>query len=215
MDVNDFHNLHAGETIWVLGSGATLDFVDSSFFADKTVVGTNASGLCKNVDGYVVSNHWGSVQQGADAGYWSIGTETEQVPPQDQHPTRPQGDKVLLVPSISQRYAQFDPELHWPTPGTFVVGPSSLHLAMHWAVWLGAAHLVLVGADCGLIDNRTNLTGYYDDAIMPQVRKHQHHALWQNKLQRMAVKIRSMGVSVHSLNPWVTFGLEGHTWSQR
>jgi len=44
---------------------------------------------------------------------------------------------------------------------------------------------------------------------------HAHHRLWERKLTEMAGKIRSLGVSVHSLNPWTTFGLEGHTWEQR
>jgi hypothetical protein len=86
---------------------------------------------------------------------------------------------------------------------------------MHWAVWLGAAHIVLVGADCGVIDGENNRVGYYAPANNANLEAHAHHRLWERKLNEMAGKIRSMGIGVHSLNPWTTFGLEGHTWEQR
>jgi hypothetical protein len=85
---------------------------------------------------------------------------------------------------------------------------------MHWAVWLGAAHIVLVGADCGVIDGTNNVEGYRSpvDIDLDSVAMHKD---WEMMLERMAVHVRSLGVSVHSLNPWVTLGLEGHRWEQR
>lgn len=206
----DFEGKHAGETVWVLGSGKTLDFVDKSFFDNKTVVATNHAWRQKAEHAYTCSNHWN-----VEAPGWLIVPEVEQVPPQDAHGSLPDGNYVLTVPTIEQRYADFTPGRDWPEEGRFVVGPTSLHLSMHWAVWLGAAHVVLVGADCGVIDGENNRVGYYAPANNGQLEAHAHHRLWEKKLTEMAGKIRSMGISVHSLNPWTTFGLEGHTWEQR
>ena len=207
----DFEGRHQGETIWVLGSGKTLDFVDRSFFDGKTVVATNHSWRGKAEHAYVCSNHWG-----VDAPGWKVITETEEVPEGDRSPDpRPEGDQVLVVPCIRQKYGEFRPGTDWPERGRFVVGPTSLHLSMHWAVWLGAAHVVLVGADCGVIDGDNNRAGYHGPVNGPDGALHAHHGLWERTLNEMAAKIRTFGVSVHSLNPWVTFGLEGHRWEQR
>ncbi|HEY7823364.1 MAG TPA: hypothetical protein VIG24_11040 [Acidimicrobiia bacterium] len=206
----DFEGKHTGETVWVLGSGKTLDFVDRTFFDGKVVVATNNSWRGKADHAYVCSNHWN-----VDAPGWMVVPEVEQVPAQDAHGVRPDGPNVLLVPTIAQQYADFTPGRDWPEHGRFVVGPTSLHLSMHWAVWMGAAHIVLVGADCGVIDGENNRVGYYAPVNNGQLEQHAHHRLWEAKLTEMASKIRSMGVSVHSLNPWTTFGLEGHTWEQR
>ena len=206
----DFEGRHAGETVYVLGSGKTLDFVNRTFFDGKTVVATNHSWREKAEHAYVCSNHWN-----VDAPGWLIVPEVEQVPASDAHGVMPQGNKVLAVPTIAQKYDQFIPGRDWPDSGRFVVGPTSLHLSMHWAVWLGAAHIILVGADCGVIDGENNRVGYYAPANNANLEAHAHHRLWERKLNEMAGKIRSMGVSVHSLNPWTTFGLEGHTWEQR
>lgn len=207
----DFEGRHAGETIWVLGSGKTLDFVGGGFFDGKTVVATNHAWKGVADHAYVCSNHWGT-----EAAAWLVLPEVEDVPPQDAYRgPRPDGERVLFVPTIPQKYAEFNPEADWPEHGRFVVGPTSLHLSLHWAVWLGAAHIVLVGADCGVIDGANNKGGYYAPANGSDLERHAHHRLWQSTLEAMARVIRSRGVSVHSLNPWVTFGLEGHTWEQR
>lgn len=212
----DFENRHRGETIWVLGSGRTLDFVGPSFFADKTVVATNHTFLNRLETGYVVSNHWRLLPELAfpSEPFWFVTPEVEAVPESDRSWSRPDGSNVLFVPTIGQKFAQFKPLEDWPEHGRFVVGPTSLHLSLHWAVWLGAAHIVLVGADCGDIDGVNNAVEYYRQEEVGGIRNHAHHKLWERTLVEMAEKIRSLGVSVHSLNPWVTFNLEGHVWSQ-
>ena len=210
VNYRDFEGRHRGETIWVLGSGKTLDFVDRTFFDGKTVVATNNAWKGKADHAYVCSNHWG-----ADGAGWLVVTETEQVPePYSYQGPRPSGDNVIVVPTMVQQWWAFKPSENWPEHGTFVVGPTSLHLSLHWAVWLGAAHIVLVGADCGVIDGTNNVDGYRSpvDIDLDAVAMHRD---WERLLNEMAAHIRTLGVSVHSLNPWVTLGLEGHRWEQR
>jgi len=207
----DFEGAHAGETVWVVGSGRTLDFVDRSFFDGKTVVAANHAWKGKAEHAYVCSNHWGVDHPG-----WLILPEVEPVPPQDAHKgSRPTGDDVVFVPTIRQHYSDFDPVAHWPQRGKFAVGPSSATIAMHWAVWLGAAHLVLVGFDCGVIDGAERREGYYPPANPDAIAAHSHHRLWGRVMEETANYLRKQGVGVHSLNPWVTLGLEGHTWHQQ
>jgi hypothetical protein len=77
-------------------------------------------------------------------------------------------------------------------------------MTMHFAAYLGAAHIVLVGADCGLLDNSSNFAGYGigDNPF----------DVWQRTLTGVADQIRATGTSVHSLNPFVNFALEGHSF---
>jgi hypothetical protein len=43
VNLSDLQNLHKGETVWVLGSGPSLNYIDGSLFDDKTTVTTNFS----------------------------------------------------------------------------------------------------------------------------------------------------------------------------
>ena len=93
----DFEGIHAGETIWVLGSGKTLEFVCPQFFADKTVVAANRTYKIGIPHAYVVSNHWVSKILNSS---WFITPEIEQVPPADKSPDKPSGQNVVFVPTI-------------------------------------------------------------------------------------------------------------------
>jgi hypothetical protein len=208
-DFWDYKNKYSGETAWVLGSGKTLDFVPNGFFSDKLVVATNLTFRDRVGEGFACSNYWMSE---GDLVLPTVMPEGVQVP-SDVKMVKSDSPLAIYVPTIGQKYSGFNPETDWPEDGTFVVGPSSLHLSLHWAVWLGVKHVVLVGADCGFIDEENNFGNYYDPHSATIA--HAHHQLWESVLVGMANKMRGLGVSVHSLNPWVTFNLEGHRWTQR
>lgn len=207
----DYKNKYSGETAWVLGSGKTLDFIPNGFFADKLVVATNLTFKDRVGEGFACTNYWMSKD---NLILPTVMPEKSQVP-EEWRTIKQDSPLAIYVPTIDQKYSAFNAETDWPEDGRFVVGPSSIHLSLHWAVWLGVKHIVLVGADCGFIDEENNFEGYYDSVNETMTLTHAHHRLWESVLLGMANKIRGFGVSVHSLNPWVTFNLEGHRWSQQ
>jgi hypothetical protein len=205
-----FHNIHDCETIWVLGSGASLNYIDPRFWDDKVCVCTNYAGVSQGLSWfYSVSQH----HNDADAiarmrpDLMVFTSEVEQVPFEDRSERPASEPNVIKVPTIEQRYAAFDPFVHWPDdPDTLIVGPSSLHMALHLAVYLGASDIVVAGADCGEYDGQSRVTGYeHPDGLL-------HFDVWRNALEAMARKIRTFNVGVHSINPWVTPTLEGHKY---
>ena len=44
MGLTDYVDLHINETVWVLGSGASLQHISPSLFTGQTVIATNFSG---------------------------------------------------------------------------------------------------------------------------------------------------------------------------
>jgi len=211
MGLTDFKGIHAGETIWVLGSGTSLDHVPASFFDDKTCVCVNNVGRIKGLASYYTVTHYHSdaVIEGAArpdlpviapaSALVNTGLEATSMNITESMPN------VYRFPTPPQRFAAFNPEADWPTdPDELVVGPTSLHMTMHFAHYLGAAHIVLVGADCGLLDGRANFTDYEagDNPI----------AVWAHFLPQVADALRKRGTEVFSLNPFAWLGLEGHTF---
>jgi hypothetical protein len=76
-------------------------------------------------------------------------------------------------------------------------------MGMHFAAYLGARFIVLAGADCGVLDDRDAVDGYAPGDPKP-------FPVWEQQLPKVARKLRSMGVGVVSLNPFVNLALEGH-----
>jgi len=210
MGLRLYRQSHAGQTAWVIGSGASLNHIDPTFFADKWCMCVNYAGTTLDLPRfYSVSHH----HSDADAiarmrpDLVVFTTEVEQLPQSDRSAHPATETNVVKVATTEQKYSAWNPWADWPTePDVLTVGPSSIHLTMHLAAYMGAAHIVLVGADCGEFDDEARVTNYeHPDGLL-------HYGIWTSALEAMAGKLRSLGVSVHSLNPWVTARLEGHRY---
>lgn len=204
-----FKDARKGETIWVVGSGASLDFIGADFFTGKTVVCVNRVGITLGIDEFFSVTHYHrdamivasfrpdlpviTPENDLGAGTWEEA---------DHRPTEP---SIYFFPTGPQLFGAFDAHRDWPTdPEALVAGPTSLHMTMHFAQYLGAAHIVLVGADCGTFDNSSNFSGYaIGDNPFP---------VWERTLGQVADEIRARGTSVHSLNPFASLALEGHSF---
>jgi hypothetical protein len=205
-----FRDRHKGATIYVLGSGSSLNFIDPGYFADKIVVTTNHIGVELGLEEFYCVSHYHIDANLIAASHPHIPII---VPEVDQGgnqlaETAPEHPNVWAFPTNQQAYAAFDPASHWPgEDDSLVVGPTSLHMTMHFAHYLGARYIVLVGADCGILDGEENRTGHDRGIGSPW-------GVWAMALPRVAAHLRSLGTDVYSLNPFVNFGLEGHSyWS--
>jgi hypothetical protein len=204
----DFKRRHQGETIYVVGSGATLDHVPRGFFDDKTTVCINRSGEALGLkEFYSVSHYHVDAHILADARP-DLPVIVPMVEQGIGYPakTRPTQANVFFVETNAQMYSAFDCAEHWPTHTDHLVcGPTSLHMGMHFAAYLGAKFIILAGADCGILDERDAIEGYAPGDPKP-------YPVWEQQLPKVAKKLRSMGVGVMSLNPFVNLTLEGHSF---
>ena len=201
-----FKGKRGGETAWVIGSGASLDYIPPAFFADKLCVCVNRVGITLGLPWFYTVTHYHRdamivADERPDLPVIIPELDLGRFGPEaaNREPDQP---NVYRMPTNDQLFSGFDPVRDWPTdPDALVAGPTSLHMTMHFAAYLGAAHLVLVGADCGTLGHRSNFDGYsVGDNPFP---------VWQATLAGVADQIRATGVSVHSLNPFVNFALEG------
>lgn len=211
-DYRGFHGAHAGETIWVVGSGASVDYVDASFFRDKVTVCVNNVGASKGLDHYYTVTHYHrdavpNARRRPDLPVIAPVHDLGKGGPEEWRDGPIDDANIYFIPTGPQMYGAFDADAHWPTdPDTLVAGPTSLHMTMHFAATLTGAGgaIVLLGADCGFIDDRSNFHGY--------TRGDNPMDVWQRTLPGVARRIRGLGVAVHSLNPWANLALEGHTY---
>lgn len=204
-----FKNLYAGQWVYVLASGPSLDYIDPASLSKVPVVAVNYIGLELGLPRYYMASHY---HLDAIAVSEVQPDTTIIVPEIDQGgnqlaPHAPTGENVWGFPTNQQKYAAFDPESDWPTEEDhLVVGPTSLHFTMDFARYLvgPGGTIVLVGADAGTLDGRENRSGHDRGIGSPW-------PVWQASLPAVANHIRRMGTNVYSLNPFVpTFGTEGH-----
>lgn len=208
MDLSQIQGCCAGQTAWVFGSGATMNHLDPGFFSDKLVVATNLGAMEMGVRPDFAFSHYHHVAQQLLVVGCPVVTLTRDT--RTGEPWRgPQPRHLALVEQShdapSDRFDPFGP--HRPADGGLVYGSSSLHGAMHLAAHVGAAHLVLVGADCGRLDGQVSLTGHHTGDMAQE----RIIALYERDLRQMKAWLSDRyGVTVYSLNPFVNLNLEGH-----
>ena len=219
-NVESLRNSEHGKDIFIVGSGKSIDYIPKQFWTDRVVIGVNFTYQrvpCK----YTLCHHYCVVQPMIDSGLTTVVTsEAETCVWQSghsnwKHPIRHDdfgmtlyGDTALRGDYYwyrhdNQGYTEISLKKFDET-GFLTAGVTVVTTAIHFAYLLGARSIVLAGVDGGVIDRDMNYTGY------PVPTNGDHMGNVQPQLDKIANHIRSKGVPVMSINPFVNFTLEGH-----
>jgi hypothetical protein len=204
MRLSDLRGKHDGATVYVLGSGKSVEFYDPEFFSDKLIVATNDgwSHWLPTVD-YMVTkyHHIAREWEGSDR----VGTLVVSKGNTGQLDELIEDREGLVVFEHQKNRVEGFTAKHFPSRG-LVVSYSTITSAMHLAAFMGARHIVMVGSDCGWLDETAQVTGHSDSLSDPDFA---FHFDMQNRV--VADEIRSrFGCSVSSMLPFVTPNMEGH-----
>lgn len=201
---------------YILGSGATVNYIDKDFFTGKDVIAVNLAahrmGIYETARVITFTHYHYDALDMADAYPDSL-----VYAPQGHQGFAGQPQDEVLRPNIIYfehypTHVDFHPVVNgWPENG-LLMGSSSLHGAMHLACKRGAANIILVGADCGILDEETNVRGHRLTDV-PTADPDALLARWDAHLRQVKdVLVQAYGVRIYSLNPFVNPNLEGHSW---
>ena len=208
-ELAELKNLYPGETIWVLGSGPSLNFIDPEFFDDKICVTVNFVGRTYGLKSFYAYSNYHSNPPVEDI--FGNGLIAAVLLARDTLTQSRWPGEVPDNVALSQADSYYPPGSSWdvyrmpPPEGQIVYGSSSIHGAIHLAAHLGAKNIILVGADCGFIDDEVNVADY------PLRTEHFSLSVWNGHTEVLKRWLgEKYGVRIHSLNPFINFNLEGH-----
>jgi hypothetical protein len=205
--LDDVAGTHEGGDVYVIASGKTLDYYDPRFFDDKFLIGVNYgwSLTLPKVDYMVTKYHHTALEWVSDE---RVGTMVVTRGLRGHRNMQPLADdRMLVVDHNENTVERWDGD--WPENG-LVATHSTITTAMHLAAVLGARNIVMVGADCGVLDEETNVGDYNEG------HRHLQFAMFglfekQNRIVANILRDRYK-VNVVSLLPFVTPNMEGHTF---
>ena len=203
MILSDFEGKHEGRLAYVIGSGNSCTFFDPTFFDGELTVGVN-DGWAKWLPRvtYMLTKYH------ADAERW-VGSELLEDVIVSRGNTgqfdqvMDERDDLLVFDHAPNRVQEFT-AADFPDTG-LVVSYSTITSAMHFAATLGASAIIMVGADCGWIDDKSNV-GDYPPTFSSDFA--QHFDL-QNRIVANEIR-RRYNIPVMTLLPFVTPNMEGH-----
>ena len=221
LELKSFKDKHKGEVIYVFGSGPTCDYIPSSFVDGKITVGTNQTWRKYNTN-YVVRKEHNLLQKTLDE-YDNVvlvsrgncgGTDPSKlIDITKYHKT----DNLCVYNHLSNGLSTIDMNC-FEKELTLCVSWSTITTSMHFAFYLGARNIFLVGVDHGTLDGLSTFKGYYKDESEISGNSLTGYNNWLKKIEEQTITLRnklvSLGTNVYSINPFTSLKLEGHKYEQ-
>ena len=212
--IGDLRNAHEGHDIYIVASGPTAGFIDPAFFDNKIAIGVNEVWhTFRNLD-YLVRKEARNSQAAYASGVPMI-VSRHNCGNTSYALNRFEGERDYYVfDHLDNGLQDIDLSIISLTGDLIVVSYSTITSAIHIAAVMGAANIILVGADCGTLDGKVNITGY-----PPSILGDEFYRTFITQIEPQTAAVRDRikevyGCNLYSLNPFLNLGLEGHKYER-
>lgn len=224
--LKEFKDIHKNEDIYVLASGKSVDFIDNSFFNNKTVIGVNQAYKkveckylvrkeCKLIKDIIDNNNSSTIHFISRGDCGCRNNRNVQTLKKYHYDTK----ENIIVYSHNSNNHNVPSKL--PDDDELIVSYSTITTAIHLAAYMGATNIILIGHDCGSINGECNFKGYHNNETYKIAWKNgkEDYIKWLKKIESQTIKLRSLiknkyGCNIYSLNPFINFGLEGNIYEK-
>jgi hypothetical protein len=221
LNIQTLKDIHKDDDIWVLGSGPSMNFICNSFFENKTTIAVNE--VCK----YVICNYVvvKDLSQDFEAVINNLSYSIKVIASKHECGNPHQSLNRFNFPHyIFEHTSKIGRDRipdEWPDVNSIVefsdkivVSFSTITSAIHIAAYMGAKNIIICGHDCGTIDGKCTIDGYYDNS-KPIPGNMDNYVKWLSNLENhtsiVSGKLKQVyGCNIHSINPFINMNLEGH-----
>lgn len=234
--LSTYKGRHAGEDIYVLASGKSVDHFPPDFFKDRTTIGVNQMprimsctyGVRKEVSRELLEEHaskdWGPLFL-SEGGCGGLNDSNRQLVESvvKEKAAAAAGHRGRVVFYAHPKNIIKRPPYALPaSDDQLVVTRSTICTALHLAAYMGARAIYLVGHDCGSLDGEANCSGYHTRKTMFSWDRNGNFAKaglkyqsWLGTIESHTVVVKALvakkyGCHVVSLSPFVGLAMEGH-----
>ena len=195
-------NKYAGQDVYVVASGKSCDYIAPDFFEGRVAIGVNQ--VYKRFTGldYIVKKD----------NCESLGIPLVMPLLRFGNFDHPVNQADYLFDHHDNKHGAIDFNVH-PHNDKLIVSHSTITSAIHLAAFMGAGAIFLVGHDCIAIEGESNFKGYHEGT--PELWSNQgDYNRWLSTIEPMTTQtkeyvMREYGCAVHSINPFVSFRMEG------
>lgn len=212
-----FKNIHKNEDIYIIASGKSIDFIDKSFFDNKILLGVNQSYKYiepkylirkeHNFIDLVLNNTSENVIHFISNG--NCGNKTKMID------SKYKKNKNIVI--FNHENNNHDLTKLPNDKNSLVVSFSTITSGIHLAAYMGAKNIILIGHDCGSINDECNFKDYHTSKTMHQDNNNQYKK-WLIKIEQQTINLKNLlkkeyNCNILSINPFINFNLEGNKYS--
>lgn len=222
-ELTDFKNIHKNDDIYILASGKSVDFIDNSFFEKKIIIGINQAYKKINCT-YLVRKEYKLLNIVIKACPDTIHFISKGNCG-DNNKTNLQfilnnykNNNNIIVYKHNINISNLPHEL---INDKLVVSRSTITTGIHLAAYMGAKNIILIGHDCGCINNEPNFKGYHSEKTYKIAHRHgkKDYKKWLSMIENQTLRLKKLlkkkyNCNIYSLNPFINFGLEGNKYTK-
>lgn len=217
----DLYGTAEGRTVYVLGSGASLNFMDLEFFKDELVIGVNNAWKIMPV-AYSVMKHYEDAEEALAAGQKNVVVSRYDCGDTGYELNEFDGEYFVFEHFCNGDWERNIRAVESKDQRHVFVSRSSITSAIHLAALMGAKKIILAGHDCGWLDGQYNVKGYFykdvPDVVPAGYWAHTNEFNEKSEIETMelrkAVK-KAFGAWVYSISPFVGISNEDHAFKRK
>jgi len=213
---------HLNEDIYVIASGASMDYIDPTFFEGKITIGLNQV-YKKYKCTYLVRKEVKYIQPSLKTGSIVIVSEFDSgnlnSGDHKLNTNKIEHPNLYYFEHLDNLHDRVDTSIISEDSDKMVVSFSTITSAMHIAAYLGAVNIILCGHDAGVLDGKLNFENYSDGIQDTPWQNWGQYRQWLKVIESQTLQVKAAledvyGLNVVSLNPFINFGLEGHKYER-
>jgi hypothetical protein len=220
--IESLKNIHLDEDIYVIASGASMDYVHPSFFDGKITIGINQV-YKKYTCTYLIRKEVNLIKNSLDSGSKVIVSEFDSGNlyggSQKLNTNKIKHPNLYYFEHPNNEHKKINTDIITKDGNKLVVSFSTVTTAIHLAAYLGAFNIILCGHDAGVLDGKMHFEGYSDGLEVTPWKSWNQYRQWLRVIETQTVAVKNKleevyGINVLSMNPFVNFGLEGHKYER-
>ena len=219
--LTELKNKYNNQDIWIVLAGSSMDYISQEFFENKIVLGVNQVYKHYKCDYVIMKDcmetprYTRSIEQ----------LQSKNIPLIYSEYYKGDDSKEKNIANHNNAYCfkhnskrnSFDYGLENLSDDEIISSKSTVTSMMHIAAYMGAKNIILCGHDCGRLNGNLYYEGYME-------RDWQSSENWPgisnriNEIEVETLQVRNYlmekyNCNIHSLNPFLNFGLEGHKFT--
>lgn len=218
--IDELKGIHKGHDIYIIGSGPSLQYYEPSFFLNKICIGINYAHKFVQCEytvqkDIVTQRQFDEVCDSIKYGTLITTEFYHELDTNELIDHKYNTEKTYYICPIAPNKGTLD--MDYFGTDTMVQSHMTVTTVVNIAYYLGAANIILVGIDGGLLDNKTNIEGYYEQPTDEQKKhfaKSYSHPYAETDLRRLRDELKKRNCSMVSLHPFIGLGREGHKFQK-
>ena len=221
----ELNHIHTQEDIHIICAGPSSKYIAPSFYENKIVIGIN------NVYKRFPCNYIVAKDLREDPRFNRLVEELKQTKINLVFPeyhtghyndpkNTPDMENAYMFEHLDNKSATMDDEVLSAigsyNPDRLVVSRSTITSGIHLAAYMGAKNIILLGHDCGYLDEDLYEPTYTEND-WGCADNYSSAPAWVGSIESNTLRVNEKikehyGCNIYSINPFINFGLEGHKY---